>query len=99
MAQFALSEILQLITIVSIIGGGGMVAFRLGRSSRSTDAAVGALRAVSDQHRIEITEIKNEIHKLSDVITQMAVAYERMNMMQSQINDLRGFIKPTPLPI
>jgi len=81
---------LRILEIVSILGGGGMVAFRLGRTTATMQGAVEVQNSAID-------DLKVEVRKLSDVLTKLAVQEQRLNMLDKHIDELRhgeGYVFP-----
>ena len=81
---------LQFVQLIAIVAGGGMVSFRIGRATSRMETMV-------EQQAKEITGLKDEIKKLGEILTQLALADQRMNMMQQQIDELRhgeGMVLP-----
>lgn len=92
-----MNEVLQVISILSFVGGSLVVVYRIGRATRSYEAGIKETKLitaqhksmadiVTAQHKSMIDDIKDDIGKLADVITAMAVAQERMNQLQIQVN-------------
>ena len=85
-----LDTILKLVEIASIIGGGGLVAYRLGRTASRVEAAM-TLQAT------EISTLKEEIKTLGGLVTQVAVQTTRLDMVEKHLDELRhgeGFVYP-----
>ena len=88
--QFSLDTAFKLIEIVSILGGGGMVAFRLGKNSQ-------VVREAMRQQAAEIAMLKDEIKELSKLVTEVAVQSKRLDILEQRYEELRhgeGFIFP-----
>lgn len=86
----SLDTIFKLIEIVSILGGGGLVAFRLGRNSQ-------VVREAMRQQATEIAALKDEIKELSKLVTEVAVQSKRLDMLEQRYEELRhgeGFVFP-----
>jgi hypothetical protein len=103
-ASNSLEVILRIGEILSILGGGVLVAFKLGRSTQSMEAAIGAQALSAVQQKDEISQLKIEVRKLSDIMTHIAVQNtrmdtmaERVTMLDQRFEELRhgeGFIYP-----
>jgi hypothetical protein len=90
MSDFTLGTVLQIAEIISILGGGGLVSYRLGRTSSRVEASMAL------QGR-EIATLKDEIKILSQVVTQVAVQTARLDMLEKRFEELRhgeGFVYP-----
>jgi len=88
--QFSLDTAFKLIEIVSILGGGGMVAFRLGKNSQ-------VVREAMRQQAAEIAALKDEIKELSKLVTEVAVQSKRLDILERRYDELRhgeGFVFP-----
>jgi len=79
------TEILEYTKVaVEIIGGGlalGAIIVKMGRMA-------GTFEAVSRQQTEEITEMKDELKKLNEVVTTVAVQKKEIENLQSQITTL-----------
>jgi hypothetical protein len=88
--QVSVDTALKLIEIVSILGGGGLVAFRLGKNSQ-------VVREAMRQQASEIAALKDEIKELSKLVTEVAVQSKRLDMLEQRYEELRhgeGFVFP-----
>jgi hypothetical protein len=88
--QIPLDTIFKLVEIVSILGGGGLVAFRLGKNSQ-------AVREAMRQQATEITLLREEVKELSKLVTEVAVASKRLDILEQRYEELRhgeGFVFP-----
>jgi hypothetical protein len=97
--DLSLETMLRIGEILSILGGGGVVAFRIGRSTSRVEGVIKAQALVSTQHRDDIFELKTEIRKLNDVLQTLAAQQERMQGLQRQIDEMRhgrGFVVERP---
>lgn len=95
--DMSLDTIIRLLELAAIVGGGGMVVFRLGQATQKMEQAVEAQSEATRRHSEEISELRMEIRKLNDVLTQLALAEQRMQMLERMIDELRrgeGFILP-----
>jgi hypothetical protein len=88
--QFSIDTAFKLIEIVSIVGGGGLVAFRLGKNSQ-------VVREAMRQQAAEIAALKDEIKELSKLVTEVAVQSKRLDILEQRYEELRhgeGFVFP-----
>lgn len=76
-----LSIILRLLEFVALLGGGGLVAVKLGQFSGRIETSIAL------QSR-EISELKANFDKLADVFTQQAVQSHRILILERQIQSL-----------
>lgn len=87
-----LSEVLQIVQILSILIGGGILIHRHGRSSESTALALAA-------HRTEISELKTEVKKLGEILTNQRVFQQSLLRLEERYDELRrgiGWIVQPP---
>jgi hypothetical protein len=80
----------KLIEIASMLGGGGLVAFRLGKNSQ-------VVREAMRQQAAEIAMLKDEIKELSKLVTEVAVQSKRLDILEQRYEELRhgeGFVFP-----
>jgi hypothetical protein len=94
-AAISISDILHGLEIISIVGGGMIVAFRLGRTHAAIEAAITNQNIVAKLQSDEIAELKAEVKKLGDVLTALAVQENRLDMHEKWIDELRhgrGFV-------
>ncbi len=87
---FTLGNVLSVVQILSILFGGGLVAFRLGRTTATMQTSLAG-------QNLAIDDLKAEIKKLGDVLTKLAVQEQRLNMLDKHIDELRhgeGFVYP-----
>lgn len=92
-----LDNALKVIEIASILGGGGLVAFRLGRTTSRVEGVLQAQNLILTQQSAEISDLKTETKKLGDVLTQLAVTGQRLDTIDKMIWELRhgeGYVKP-----
>jgi hypothetical protein len=97
--QVSIDTAFKLIEIVSMLGGGGLVAFRLGKNSQ-------VVREAMRQQAAEIAMLKDEIKELSKLVTEVAVQSKRLDILEQRYEELRhgeGFVFPLaanlqPLP-
>ena len=92
---YSVDNILKLLEILSIVGGGGLVAFRLGRTSSRFEISIASQNEILRIQSGEITELRKETKKLGDVLTAIAVQGTRMDRVEEDIRELRhgrGFV-------
>ena len=88
--QVSIDTAFKLIEIVSMLGGGGLVAFRLGKNSQ-------VVREAMRQQTAEIAMLKDEIKELSKLVTEVAVQSKRLDILEQRYEELRhgeGFVVP-----
>ena len=81
-SSISLASLLQILEIISIVGGGGLVSFKLGRSTSRVEE-------ILKTQSIEITELKNETKKLGDILTTIAVQGARLERLEADIRELK----------
>lgn len=92
----SIDNFLKVAEILSILGGGGLVAFRLGRTTSRVEGVLQTQNMILTQQSAEITDLKNETRKLGDILTQLAVTAQRLDAMDKTIWELRhgeGYVK------
>jgi flagellar motor component MotA len=95
--DFNLAVLLQIAEIASILCGGGLVAFGLGRTTSRVESALKMQNEMMQQQAEEITELKSEARKIADLLTAIAVQGTRLDRLEADIRDLKhgkGFISP-----
>jgi hypothetical protein len=85
----SLSDVLHIVEIVAILGGGLGVAYRLGKTHSAISAAIENQNKAAERQAAEISELKVEIKKLGDVLTALAVQENRLDMHEKWIDELR----------
>jgi hypothetical protein len=81
MSDLPLDIVLKLAEIVSILAGGTVVAFRLGRTTQRVEAAM-------TQQGYEINSLRAEIKTLSKLITEVALQGQRLDMQDKRLDTL-----------
>jgi K+/H+ antiporter YhaU regulatory subunit KhtT len=84
-----LGDVLHIVEIVAIVGGGMGVAFRLGRTHQAIQSAITKQEEAAARSAAEISDLKAEIKKLGDVLTALAVQENRLDMHEKWIDELR----------
>ncbi len=95
MADIPLESILKVLEIFSIVGGGAVVAFRLGRTTQKVEEAIATQNILMKEQASDITDLKFETKKLSEVVTQLAVQHTRLDRIEDDIRDMkhgRGYV-------
>lgn len=95
--HLTVDNILKVFEILSIIGGGALVAFRLGRTTARVEASLERQNDILTSQSSEISELRIETKKLGDVLTAIAVQGTRIDRMEDDIREIRhgrGFIQP-----
>jgi len=97
--QVSFDTLLKLAEVLSILGGGGLVAFRLGRTTTRVEAAMLL-------HGREISELKTEMKQVSNLLTQVALQGQRLDTQDKRLDTLdrryeelrhgEGFVVPAP---
>lgn len=93
----SLDTILRVVEIASIICGGGLVAFKLGRSTEKIQASIDVQAQAASYQAGEIASLKAEMKKLSDILTQLALQGQRLDMLDKRYEELRhgeGYVFP-----
>lgn len=85
----SIETILHVVEIIALCGGGLTVAYRLGKTHTAITAAIDKQDAAAARQASEIGELKNEIKKLGDVLTALAVQENRLDMHEKWIDELR----------
>ena len=94
--NFSLDNFLRVCEILSILGGGALVAFRLGRTTSRVEASLERQNEILTKQSSEISELKKETKKLGDVLTAIAVQGTRIGRVEEDIRELkhgRGFVQ------
>jgi hypothetical protein len=86
---YSLDSLLKISEIISILAGGGLVAFKLGRTTTRVEATLEMQNSILRKQSDEITELKLETKKLGDVLTQIAVQSVRIGHIEDDLRDLR----------
>jgi hypothetical protein len=84
-----LPDVLHIIEIFAILGGGLGVAYRLGKTHTVITLSIENQNKAAERQAIEIAELKTEIKKLGDVLTALAVQESRLDMHEKWIDELR----------
>ena len=101
MSEFGLSldNLFKIIEIISIIGGGGLIAFRLGRASQSVEAATKSTKEAmaAQSQRTEdamaaqgeqIKALQDEIKSLNRLTTEVALQSQRFDTQDRRLDNL-----------
>lgn len=84
---------LKIAEVLSILTGGGMVAYRLGRTTQRIEAAM-------ELQRTEISELQGEVKELRALMVQVALQKERLDRHSLQLDRLEALVIPAPrLPV
>jgi hypothetical protein len=86
---FSPQNILHILEICAILGGGVGVAFRLGKTTERIETAIIAQAKNAERQGVEMVELRTEIKKLNDVLTTLAVQETRLDMHDKWIDELR----------
>ena len=92
-----LESVIRIIEAIAILLGGGFVLFKIGK-------AVSKFEVISSQQSKEITELKDAMSRIGDIITQMAIQTQRQDAFAQRITQVEkrvdelahgeGFIYP-----
>lgn len=95
--QTIIDNAFKILEIISIIGGGGLVVFRLGR-------AMATFETVGRAQGQEIRELKDSVKELGKIVVNQALQNQRLDqigqqqaLLAKQLDELRhgeGFIYP-----
>lgn len=85
--DISVETVLKIAEVLSILGGGGVVAFRLGRTAQRMEASM-------DLQRAQISELQGEVKGLRSLMTQVALQDQRLTMMDHRIEELRSVRGP-----
>jgi len=89
--------ILRVVEIAAILGGGYLVAFRLGAAITTMKESIRAQETAQKQHANEIKDLKLEVKKMNEILTQIALQEQRLALLEKSLDELRhgeGFIFP-----
>lgn len=96
-ASFNLDTTLRLAELVTLIGGGAIIVFRMGRMTERFEL-------IGQRQADEISELKRAVGRFGDVLTDLAVQKnrldsqaERINLLDKRYEELRhgeGFVYP-----
>lgn len=75
--------------ILAFLGGGGAVAYRIGRSTMRVEASIDLQRAIAMQNGQAITELKTEVTGLKSLLTEVALQKQELRNLASDIAELR----------
>lgn len=85
-----LDAALKILEIVSIVCGGSVVVFKLGRVSNRVEEAIKGQAA-------DISELKEDMKVISKLLIEMAVQKSRIDSIEKRVDELRhgeGFVYP-----
>jgi hypothetical protein len=77
-----LDAILKIGEIISIVGGGGIIVFKVGRVTTRVEEAI---KSQAD----DIADLKADIKVVSKLLTEVAVQKTRLDSMDKRIDELR----------
>lgn len=86
----SLEAVLRIAEIVSILGGGGLVAFRLGRVTSRVEQAISGQ---GDQ----IKAMQGELKEFGKLMTTVALQGQRLDLLDARYEELRhgeGYVFP-----
>lgn len=70
---------LKIAEVITLLGGGGVLAYRLGRASQRLEAAM-------EMQRTQITELQQEVKEVGKVLTVVALQDQRLDMLTSRVD-------------
>lgn len=97
MTDFSLDSALKIIEIISLVGGGGLIVFRLGRTTERVEQTLAAQNKLLERQGDEIRELKEETKKHNDVMMQIALQKKDIDLLNARYEELRhgeGFVYP-----
>jgi hypothetical protein len=84
--------ILQIAQTLAVVIGGGFGVYRIGRNTQKTESAITRANEVAIEQKEEMSDLKKEVRKLSDVLTTMAVTTTRVDNLSNSITELRQLV-------
>ena len=97
MELLTVDNALKVMEILSIIGGGALVAFKLGRTTAKVESSLEIQNDILKLQASDISSLKTEMKKLGDVLTAIAVQGNRIDRIEEDIREIRhgrGFVQP-----
>lgn len=97
MTEWPVESVLKVLEIVSILGGGGTVAYRLGRTTERVEQTLANQNILLAQQSDEIRALKDETKKWNEVLTQIALQKRDIELLNDRYEELRhgeGFVHP-----
>lgn len=82
MFEVSVDTTLKIAEVLSILAGGGMVAYRLGRTTQRLEASM-------ELQRNQISELQGEVKGLRALMTQVALQDQRLNILDRRIEEVR----------
>lgn len=95
---------LKAFEIVALLGGGGMIVFRLGRTTERVEQTLVIQNKILEQQSDEIRSLKDETKKVNDVLLTIALQKREIELLNERYEELRhgeGYVFPltrTPQP-
>lgn len=84
-----IDTILKLVEIAAILGGGGTVSFKIGRTLSRFETALSS-------QAVDVVDLKNDVKKIGELMTTVAVQNqrldsinERQNLFDKRLDELR----------
>ena len=82
--------------VLSILGGGLMVAYRLGLSTRSVEAAVEVQALISKQNseairdlRVDVSGVRNDVNEVRRLMAEVAAQKSAIDRLERWYDELR----------
>jgi hypothetical protein len=85
------SIVVGIVQTLAILGGGGMVSFRLGRSTQKVESAIAAQENNSKRAAEAIAEIKGEIAALRGLMTEVALQKQEISQVRVELAQVRSW--------
>lgn len=83
--------------IFAILGGGGAVAYRIGRATQRVENSIDLQKISNQQTASAISELKADIAALKAVLTDVALQKAEIDQLRKWYDELRrgeGFVYP-----
>ena len=81
-----LDTALKIAEVISIIAGGGTVAYRLGRTTERMEQSMS-------MQRDHIATLQDDVKELNKLLTEVALQKQRLDMHAAQIEDLSDQVR------
>lgn len=93
---FTIDTVLKFLEIASIVGGGGLVLFRLGRTTSRVEATLERQNEILEGQSKSIDGLREETKQVNVVLTKIAVQESRLERIEEDIRDMqhgKGFVR------
>jgi len=78
--------VVNLVTLIALMGGGGILVFKIGR-------AVSKFEVVAEHQAIDIKEIRMDVKIIGDATLKLALQEERMTAISRRMTNLEATVK------